>query len=1158
MFFKFKKLKKLIKFYYSKLGKPLKIFLVALVIGIQLALLISYCYSIYKNKIFAGEGIRDTLTYQGKITNADGVPPPDGQYNMRFKIYDQATNGTLLWTEIWDSTNQGVAGSKVTVTEGVFNVELNSLCGNWVGDCASNGGVTFAQDSFYLQVELDYDGNGTYEEIFTPRKRFTATPYSMNTDKLDGYDSGDFVLKSGSEMTGSLTAPQFIDSSLLAYYQFNGDADDSSANTLDGILQNSADVSNDVLELDGVDQYVSVSDDDLLSFGNGTVDSAFTVSGWIKMTDATNFNIISKGIYNTDGEYLFYIDNTDKIRIRLNDESVTDCYIGRLYDTALTDYEGSWINLAATYDGSGASSGLKIYLNGNQVDNANNESNYSSYVAMENLTSNLYIGKYASTYSKGKIDDLKLYNRELSADEIKRLFESEARSQLHSNKITTKDVYFEKNEEGETEGGYLTWDNINNRFKFSSELYSPNSLPYFNNSIGDRDYAYLADDNKVLAYDFHESVGATVSDLEGNSNGTLNGDADWTNLGYIGYGLKFDDDSDYISFADPGLSSTQGTVEMWVKLNDVTTSDTNYLLRMWSGASNEIAIYKQNAADLYVEAGDSSAIDTGWDFPDTSWHHIVLSWDSTAIDVYVDSVDLSLTDTYTSLDVSLFSNFYLGSDSAASTALNGIMDSVALYDDVLTATEIANHYNAAFNNLYLINNLNDGNISATLADFYSFSATVNGRREKKDPVYYNDDTRTLALGFSEGYGSSTASQVNSLSAGINGASWTRQGYYGYGLEFDGSDDYLLVEDNDYIDIDTEDFSIEFWVKGDDNISQSGNRILEKVSGSTGFRVYYTTDDRITFAIGDGTNSVAGSPSSGGDMSKGQWEHMILTFDRDGDATIYNDGNEVYSVDISSVTGSLSNDSDLYIGKDASGNLFKGKLDSIIIYKNQLLNSFDGYSRSTNSQEFFINNTRTASTGQAALGGINQSSGGWGGVFYIANTDNTSGYPLSVWNEASYTSGSDTVYNLISFMYQAGQSSFGNLIWDSTNSQFVFDQSIKTNGDLTADYIKTVGSDTSDNEFLAHDVIRHTLTSTDITNRYFTEAWSKATTKKVVNIHTVTVDESDANDKLTTDDWTNSGATDNGSAYDGTNITITDQNNAWEENDIVTIYIVYEK
>jgi len=119
------------------------------------------------------------------------------------------------------------------------------------------------------------------------------------------------------------------------------------------------------------DDYISIADADVFSFGDSTNDSPFSVSAWVNMDDATSFMIANKGIYNTDGEWSLYIDSSDKFRLILRDESVASCQIGRKYDTVLTSYEDTWIHLVATYDGSGgvdAEDGINIYLNGVAVD----------------------------------------------------------------------------------------------------------------------------------------------------------------------------------------------------------------------------------------------------------------------------------------------------------------------------------------------------------------------------------------------------------------------------------------------------------------------------------------------------------------------------------------------------------------------------------------------------------------------------------------------------------------------------------------------------------------------------------------------------------------------------------------------------------------------
>jgi hypothetical protein len=60
------------------------------------------------------------------------------------------------------------------------------------------------------------------------------------------------------------------------------------------------------IELDGIDDYVNVADNSNLSFGNGSTDSPFSISAWIKIAQTTTQGIVSKyGTNNVTREYLF-------------------------------------------------------------------------------------------------------------------------------------------------------------------------------------------------------------------------------------------------------------------------------------------------------------------------------------------------------------------------------------------------------------------------------------------------------------------------------------------------------------------------------------------------------------------------------------------------------------------------------------------------------------------------------------------------------------------------------------------------------------------------------------------------------------------------------------------------------------------------------------
>jgi len=353
-------------------------------------------------------------------SNENTVSTSSTQYLMELYVdsaitgntYTNATFNTNFWAgfapgtsyigEDSDSANQwdGLIGG--------FVLENRAWSGNEVSDDYNSGTgvVTAVNQNTMLHTPVDssdIDGSVNYHlknyRQVTAGESGLVAGYNFEEDP-DGEDvtvtdvtgtndgltkTGDASWVSGDRVTG-----------INGYgYSFNGGTDD---------------------------RYVEVADDDSLSFGDGSSDDAFTVEAWVNMTDATSFRIVNKGVYNTDYEWNFYTNATDKLVFGLGDESVDSCFIGRSYDTALTGNQGSWIHVAATYDGTGYNGGtygIDLYLNGSVVDNADAGDNPSSYVAMESLTHAVWIGRYSTGYSNGSIDSIRIYNRALSADEIR-------------------------------------------------------------------------------------------------------------------------------------------------------------------------------------------------------------------------------------------------------------------------------------------------------------------------------------------------------------------------------------------------------------------------------------------------------------------------------------------------------------------------------------------------------------------------------------------------------------------------------------------------------------------------------------------------------------------------------------------------------------------
>tara|TARA_R110001583_G_scaffold41335_2_gene131595 strand:+ start:5108 stop:6280 length:1173 start_codon:yes stop_codon:yes gene_type:complete len=173
------------------------------------------------------------------------------------------------------------------------------------------------------------------------------------------------------------------------------------------------------LIFDGVDDYLSLGDSNVFTFGDGSTDSPFSVSLWAKINDGTRAPLFAKSAANK--EYHILTSAADLLRIRLYDNS-TGGYIQSEMNGAIST--SGWSNYVFTYNGSGLNTGLKIYVNGSAT--AQSGSLSGSYTAMENTTADLRIGtsEQNSFYLDGNIDEFALFNIELSSAQVTAIYNS--------------------------------------------------------------------------------------------------------------------------------------------------------------------------------------------------------------------------------------------------------------------------------------------------------------------------------------------------------------------------------------------------------------------------------------------------------------------------------------------------------------------------------------------------------------------------------------------------------------------------------------------------------------------------------------------------------------------------------------------------------------
>jgi hypothetical protein len=167
------------------------------------------------------------------------------------------------------------------------------------------------------------------------------------------------------------------------------------------------------------------------------------------------------------------------------------------------------------------------------------------------------------------------------------------------------------------------------------------------------------------------------------------------------------------------------------------------------------------------------------------------------------------------------------------------------------------------------------------------------------------------------------------------------GKLAYGLSFSGNGDYALVADHPEIDFGLGDLTIDAWVKTDS--SETILPIVEKMTNvelAQGYS-FFLMFGKLAFAVGDSSQPgyvICIAP--GPDITDDNWHHVAVTFDRSiPDLKLYVDGEVVATGTELQISGSLSNDADLYIGRSVavtgSDTFLTGMLDEIEMFKRVL-------------------------------------------------------------------------------------------------------------------------------------------------------------------------------------------------------------------------------
>ncbi len=223
-----------------------------------------------------------------------------------------------------------------------------------------------------------------------------------------------------------VVTPEDLTNGMVAYYPFNGNANDESGGGKNGVVYGATltpdrfGVPNNAYQFNGIDQYIELSGTEQLSFVQG----GFTLCAWVifgeAVSDADRMIIAKHREGYPNGYFLESIWLANQPAFFVNDDP-------RVVDSTGQN-DGRWHHIVGTFDGAEAI----LYVDGIKKGRSPQTVTYPNDTPIS--IGRCFPDTGSGRYFGGVIDQVRIYNRALLEPEIKALYsynDSQANQPLH-------------------------------------------------------------------------------------------------------------------------------------------------------------------------------------------------------------------------------------------------------------------------------------------------------------------------------------------------------------------------------------------------------------------------------------------------------------------------------------------------------------------------------------------------------------------------------------------------------------------------------------------------------------------------------------------------------------------------------------------------------
>lgn len=596
------------------------------------------------------------------ITNAASLRPT-GAFTIGYWMKTSTTGTVMVPVQFW-SANTAQAGITNYVNSNKMYFRSGKNTGTSSGtDFQEVPTTTTITDGYWHFIVCTWDGNnlkiycdGRLEgtQAWTNAPAYAATTYirvgcANDTGTDNSFWNGDlddlFLLNGVALDAGTIRA--LYGSGLLAYYRLESNFTDSSGNGYDltttGTPGNVTGVFGNGKSFVINTSYASIADASFPKLPS----KAFSISGWVYPTNTgAGWQYIASKRSGNNGWYLALNSGTTPygfISDGTNTFTVT---------AGTTVSNNNWYHVALTYDGVK----LRIYVNGKL------DGETAATISVNNASVPFYIACNSNSTTEGltgQLDDIAVFNKTLSADEVKEIYEGRRLGEISVNNL-----------------------NIGNGREIDT--------------MGLRALASL-----VAYWKLEGNSNSTVGSYNGtDSNVTYN-----SSNGKFGQGAGYNGTNSKTTITGSPVTGTGNfTVSAWIK----STMTVRGEVLGFGGINNTNQVFLYLDSDGKIKlgkeavAGAASAVLVN----DGQWHHVAATCTSGTIQMYVDGVASGSTSAVSPNPAN--NNTYIGYGHTTSDFgyFNGAIDDVAMFNVALTAAQIKDIYldRAGLQGLWHLNN----------------------------------------------------------------------------------------------------------------------------------------------------------------------------------------------------------------------------------------------------------------------------------------------------------------------------------------------------------------------------------------------------------------------------------------------------------------------